>query len=295
MGCAGSSIKTIQIQNEEKEQEPEMLPITPIILKVSKSFCKIKLAQKIFLGYLIKFYKREKEFFCLVTNYNSIKRENIEKKEIITILFDNDSKEKKVKLNSDERCIKDFEDYGIDALVVEILPHDEIEKDYFLEPLIEYMYNTNELINKDITIIMYTSGRLNYANGKIKEINKNEIIHFAKTVKGSSGCPIFLKDSLKVIGINEYGKKNNSENFGYLIGSLFNYFKNFPQLKIINDKYYNTEIELINKIPNGKGKEYYKNGNIKYEGDFINGKYEGKGKFIREDGNYYIGQWKNGV
>ena len=26
----------------------------------------------------------------------------------------------------------------------------------------------------------------------------------------------------------------------------------------------------------GKGKKYYKNKNIKYEGDFINGKFEGK-------------------
>ena len=46
-------------------------------------------------------------------------------------------------------------------------------------------------------------------------------------------------------------------------------------------------------LPNGKGTEYYKNGNIKYEGDYINGKREGNGKFIDEDGNYYIGQFKN--
>ena len=42
-----------------------------------------------------------------------------------------------------------------------------------------------------------------------------------------------------------------------------------------------------------KGKEYYKNGNIRYEGDFINDKFEGNGKYIYEDGDYYIGEWKN--
>ncbi len=38
---------------------------------------------------------------------------------------------------------------------------------------------------------------------------------------------------------------------------------------------------------------YYKNGYIKYDGDFVNGKKEGKGKYVWEDGEYYIGQWLN--
>ena len=44
---------------------------------------------------------------------------------------------------------------------------------------------------------------------------------------------------------------------------------------------------------NGKGILYYKNGNIKYEGNYLNDKKDGKGKYIFEDGNYYIGHWKN--
>ena len=40
---------------------------------------------------------------------------------------------------------------------------------------------------------------------------------------------------------------------------------------------------------------YYKNRIIKYEGDFINNKYEGKGKYIFKDGEYYIGEWKSGL
>ena len=32
---------------------------------------------------------------------------------------------------------------------------------------------------------------------------------------------------------------------------------------------------------------------IKYEGDFVNDKKEGKGKYIEEDGNYYDGEWAN--
>ena len=32
-----------------------------------------------------------------------------------------------------------------------------------------------------------------------------------------------------------------------------------------------------------------------YEGDFVNDKYEGNGKYIWEDGDIYIGQFKNGL
>ena len=48
-------------------------------------------------------------------------------------------------------------------------------------------------------------------------------------------------------------------------------------------------------VLNGKGKEYYSNGNILYEGDYINDKVEGNGKYIDENGECYIGQFKNGL
>ena len=41
--------------------------------------------------------------------------------------------------------------------------------------------------------------------------------------------------------------------------------------------------------------EYYSNGNVKHVGYFINDKREGNGKYIFENGEYYIGQWKNGL
>ena len=44
---------------------------------------------------------------------------------------------------------------------------------------------------------------------------------------------------------------------------------------------------------NGKiGILYYSNGNIAYEGDWINGLPNRYGKYIYQDGSYYIGQWK---
>jgi antitoxin component YwqK of YwqJK toxin-antitoxin module len=51
--------------------------------------------------------------------------------------------------------------------------------------------------------------------------------------------------------------------------------------------------QFRNGLFNGKGTEYYSNGKIQYEGDYVNGNREGKGKYIWEDGQYFIGQWKN--
>ena len=42
-------------------------------------------------------------------------------------------------------------------------------------------------------------------------------------------------------------------------------------------------------------KEHYTHGNIIYEGDWIEDKKEGNGKEIYENGEYYIGQFKNGL
>ena len=40
---------------------------------------------------------------------------------------------------------------------------------------------------------------------------------------------------------------------------------------------------------------FYQNGKVKYDGDFANGVFEGYGKFYEENGEYYIGQFKNSL
>ena len=54
-------------------------------------------------------------------------------------------------------------------------------------------------------------------------------------------------------------------------------------------------ILLVNiKVQCKMVKVYYKNG-IKYEGDFKNNVIDGNGKYIWENGSYYIGQWIKGL
>ena len=46
-------------------------------------------------------------------------------------------------------------------------------------------------------------------------------------------------------------------------------------------------------MKHGERTYYYKNGSVKYEGDFINDVVEGNGKLISENNYYYVGEIKN--
>ena len=61
----------------------------------------------------------------------------------------------------------------------------------------------------------------------------------------------------------------------------------------IKKKKINYIIKIEDKSLNGKGKEYYKDGTLKFEGEYLNGKRNGKGKKYYFDGlpeieGYYL-------
>ena len=90
------------------------------------------------------------------------------------------------------------------------------------------------------------------------------------------------KRSILELGLSEnnrliYDEKNN----------IMNYFINEE-----NGEYYIGD--LSNGHKNGQGIIYYKNNSIKYQGNFVNDKYEGSGKYIMVNGEYYDGNWKRG-
>ena len=264
----------------------------------SKSICKISISnsQKITSGFLIKFFKNNEDFFCLMTNSNFISNEMINKRERINIFYDNEKMLKEITLNPNERFIKNFNDIGLDEIVIEIIPKDNIIKENFLLPVIDYIYENKNLINKEIIIMQNNY----YYTGKIKQINNNEFTYLNNTEKYFSGIPIFLKDNIKVIGINKNNTNNNDkENIAELIGPIFNYFKNFSHknLENIKDKEYTIDdiTDLITEDKSiEKDLEIIENTEEINDGNFINGKLEGNGKFIWKNGQYYIGQFKNG-
>ena len=101
---------------------------------------------------------------------------------------------------------------------------------------------------------------------------------------------LFLTETLK-LDLIKYSK-----NFQKKIGvDIDNYKKASGKLRIIGkfgkgqeyklDTYeFIFEGEFKNGKKNGKGKEYYENGRIKYEGSYLNGRKNGKGKEYYEIG-----------
>ena len=272
--------------NEVEIKDKPIKVVDISLTKVIKSVCKIINENKISTGFLIKLYKDEKELNCIMTNEHVITKEMIELNKIIDIKYNYEEKGIKIKLDENERYI--LYNKEMDIIIIEI-KKDEIKDKYFLLPNIN---NNIEYINKEIYIVQYPEGnKLSYSEGKIIKINNNELIYDASTKSGSSGSPILLKNTIKVIGMHKQGNIRKTENYGTLIYSIIRLLKYKKKIYDNGDYYIG---EMLNDKAHGKGILYYKNGNIKYDGDFVNDKFEGNEKYIDEVGNYYNGKWLNG-
>ena len=148
-----------------------------------------------------------------------ISSDMIERNDDIKFYYDNETKI--ISLNKYERFIKNFSDEGVNSIVIEIIPGDEIDENYFLLPIINYTHEFNELKNEEIYIVHNPKGILNFQSAKIKEIKGCEFTLAIKKELNSSGNPIILKGGTKVIGITQ------SSNKAYFIGPILNYFQNF--------------------------------------------------------------------
>ena len=75
---------------------------------------------------------------------------------------------------------------------------------------------------------------------------KYEFVYNASTDDGSSGSPIFIKGTTKVIGIHKAGSGNEEIkiNYGDFIWPIFCYFKNF-QKNIITTQNNNNNLNNV--------------------------------------------------
>ena len=232
-------------------------------------------------GFFLKFERNNKDLYCIMTNQHVIEPNIIRNKEEILIIYENEKKNFTIKLDKKERIIECFDDNDslqIDATIIEIIEKDNIDDSYFLSPNLDYIEINKSLINKDIQILQYPKGKiLSLAMGIITEISSENdymFLHNADTLSGSSGSPIVLKGEKTVIAIHTGTMKDKKENVGFFIGIIIDIMRMYKK--------------------NGEGKEYYKDGKIKFEGNFLDDKYDGEGKFYDENGEIYIGQFKNG-
>jgi len=114
-------LKTSQDKATIMAKNSEFHSLNPSIEEVAKSLCEISINNNLSSGFFIQLFKREEKFFCLMTNEHVIKREMIEQKQKITILYEFEKKVKEIQLNPEERIIKYFKGITIDITVIEIL------------------------------------------------------------------------------------------------------------------------------------------------------------------------------
>ena len=247
---------------------------------VSKATVKIILSSGIGSGFFLKTERYNKPlFYCLITNCHVITEGEVKAKNEICLQFDG-QKELKFKLDEEERIILNLEkclELKLDVIIVEILPKDKIDDSYFLLPNNE-VRELNEFIGKKIRIAQYPGGGpISLSYGTIQSIfksSKNYFFHNSDTKSGSSGSPIMFDSEERVIGIHK-GKKNK-KNIGIFIEIVIDIIFSFAK-------------------KNGKRKEFYKEGNLKYYGNFIDDEYDDElATYYYENGDYYIGSFKTG-
>ena len=193
-----------------------------------------------------------------MTNEHLIDDKAIESKEKIEI--DLDKKMKIIALNKEERFIQSFP--LLDITIVEILKEkDDIHESYFLQP---YLDNPNDLKDRIKFVQIFAGFSSNFFMSEVMKVNKYKFIFSENLTPLYSGSPIFYEDSEKVM---EISVGITQDNFGY--GNML--------------------LPIINWI---NGNEIYDKD--QYEGDYVNDKFEGKGKYTYITGNYYIGEFKNG-
>ena len=192
------------------------------------------------------FLKMHNNIF-LITCYHVISNDLINSKKEIVLYYGKKEKEEKriIKLDKNLRFIKSFEN-PIDITLIEIIDEDNIPKNKFLLPDLNYKNAYELYLNKFFYLAGYpNNGSLMYerciSSGKIIEIENYEFKHSLDARIGSSGSPICTRDGLNVIEIHSKGDKNEPINYGIFLGLIIDKL----EIDIENEK---EELFKIKKI-----------------------------------------------
>ena len=304
-----------KVDKNKKEMFPLYLYIQIRDKEIYKCICKIEfLRGKQFFSGTGFFCKIPKiEMVCLLTNNHIINDETLELSPKIKLTI-NDTTNKYIDLS--KKRFK-YTNEEMDYTAIEIIEVDDIND--FLE-IDDYIIG-KDYQNENIYCIEYPLGQIaKLSEGKIIKRSNWHIVHNLATRQGSSGSPLVLKDSHKVIGIHV--GKMKSYNVGVfiydVIEDILKNNKNIEKEKKINKFYYKI-IKFLSKhkyclivlcfiilliiilpiilykyvFEKHKHKIlYYDNNKIKYNGTMIDDNYDGKGVLYYENGNiWYNGSW----
>ena len=154
--------------------------------------------------------------------------------------------------------IKIFLPKPVDITIIKVDESDQFIKNDILDILflnydLNYINGYHDYEGMDIFNIGYPSGRdLSSASGIVKEIKGYDFYHTINTEPGSSGSPIILFNTEKIIGIHKGEDSYIKINVGVFIGEAINKLKNNKINNSMNLIHKNEKI--INNINNVKAK-----------------------------------------
>ena len=184
--------------------------------RTRKSICKIVDEEGKSSG--TGFFMKINSVGYLITNFHVIPDNLINK--IISIELHN---HRKIKMELNNRDMQFFN--ILDITKIEVKDSDDIIKDIdFLEYDLNYTTGYKQYKNMDVFALQYPKDKIEIAAGTIKNIGDEyeyEFEHNIDTTNGSSGSPIIIPNTLKVIGIHKEGDKEEKINYGSFIGEIF--------------------------------------------------------------------------
>ena len=247
-----------------------------ILYQMKKCVCKIHAGGTKGTGFFTKIPNNNNMLSVLITNNHVLGEEEIKDGKIIYISFNNETKFKNIIIDSNR---KRYTNEILNVTIIEIKENiDNINDFLTLDNQILEIHN----LDPDEDNINYFSDKyekesiylLNYKDGKeiftsyglLLSITESEIKYKCNTDTGSSGSPILLLKSNKVIGVHYGSVKDNFFNFGTLILKLIFEFQRISNNILVIKKANDLKNNLYSLFePNKEFKEKDNNKNNKNE------------------------------
>jgi len=287
--------------------EPVSINSTEIILnQMKKCVCKIHIKGIKGTGFFAKIPYKNDVLSVLITNNHVLGEDNIKDGKNISISLNNEKTFKNIKIDSKR---KRYTNEILDVTIIEINENiDDINDFLILDNQILDKYKSgldendinylSDIYEKEsIYVLSYINGKeILTSYGLLSNITENKIKHSCDTDTGSSGSPILLLKSNKVIGIH-YGSAlhNFSFNFGTLIlkpifefqqisNNLLVIKKNIDSKNNLKENYITNKYKINNE-------EYNLNSKIDINNNFINNNLKNNNELkIDQNENYNIFQ-----
>jgi len=173
----------------------------------------------------------------LISNNHVLKEEHILIGKTINFSLKDDTKMISIHI---DKTRKKYTNEDYDITIIEIKKSDNLNIDLFLE--VDNSINTDNpkkvYNDQSVYIIHYPfSKTIQYSPGKINIFENNiDIKYFCATEEGSSGGPILISESHKVIGVHKGSSKRFDYNIGIFIKAPITDFYNKQSNNCFNDK-----------------------------------------------------------